>query len=143
MKDYLIYISLIVTVIVLAIVVLSPKDNNLGFRTGVQTQACTMNSTTEVTIGNEETTEILSAFSNRAWARIQQTYNATNTVFMAFDEGADATTASGLQLIHVGIGTSSPQFIDFGRSTDFPYVGAVDAITDLGTTTVLVSECRY
>ena len=93
---------------------------------------------TLVTIGDEASTQVLSATSGRSWARIQLVVDsldiATNTPSVAF--GSSATLANGLQL-----STSTP-FLEFGMDTDHPYSGIVSVITDKGSTTLRVSECR-
>jgi len=144
MKDLLPLTAVIMAVIALTFSFLGNSGVDLGARSGVQVQACTMNTTQTVTLGNQASTEVLAAYSNRAWARIQQLPNATNTVYLALDEGTAATAASGVHLLSAdAVSTSTDQLIDFGRSTDLPYTGAVTALTDTASTTILVSECRY
>ena len=105
---------------------------------------CTVSSVVAVTIGDDISTEVLAASTNRAWARISVGNNATNTVFASFDEGAAATLNNGigLNIANTG-GASSTPYIDFGITTPFPYNGAVTAITNYGTTTLLVTVCDY
>lgn len=105
---------------------------------------CTVSSVAAVTIGDDISTQVLAASTNRAWARISVGNNATNTVFASFDEGAAATLNNGIGLNTANAGgASSTPYIDFGITTPFPYNGAVTAITNYGTTTVLVTECSY
>lgn len=99
---------------------------------------CNMSATTTVVIGNQSSTQILAAHSLRAWATIQLPSLggvSTNTVSLNFD--APATLASGYEL-----STSTREF-SLGLNESFPFVGAVNAITSTGSTTIRVIECRY
>lgn len=113
-----------------------------GTGAGSQADACTVNTVTMATVGNQISSTILSAHANRAWARIQQPINATNTVNVAANAGAAATRVSGLQL-PASTTTSPVPYLDMGLATDFPYTGAVTGITDSGSSTVEVTECLY
>lgn len=94
------------------------------------------------TIGN-----VLATSTLRAWARISVGDNATNTIFLSFDEGAKAVADTGVPLNFAngtvgGEATSTP-FVDFGLKTNLPYTGAVSATAETGTTTLLITECNY
>lgn len=119
---------------------LSGKDT-LGSYAGFAAYDCSVSTSTTVVV-NPQSTTILAEHSRRAWASIQQPRNATNTIALSFNEGASAVANGGFQL---SIGTSSSPIneITFGLNTDFPYTGAVTGIASAGTTTVLVTECRY
>lgn len=93
-------------------------------------------------IGDDNSSTVLTAKSNRAWAKIQMPSNATNTAAVSFDEGAAATLVSGTLLGEVNA-TTTTESITFGLNTDFPYTGAVTAITNNSTTSVHVVECLY
>ncbi len=110
----------------------------LGGSTSLTKLKCTTNTVSSVAVGNELTTTVLPAYSNRAWARIQVADGEVEPIFLSFDEGADATVDNGLALT-----ATSTTFIDFGLNVEFPYVGAVTAITGSASTTVLITECRY
>lgn len=99
---------------------------------------CTTSTVASVTVGNDLTTTVLSAYSNRAWARIQVADGEVEPIFLSFDDGAAATVDNGL-----AITATSTTGMEFGLNTWFPYVGAVTAITGTASTTVLVTECRY
>jgi len=109
--------------------------------TSFTTKSCAVSTVTAAIVGNEASSAVLSAYSNRAWAKIELVETtsgvATNTPSISFDEGTDATLAGGLKL-----STSTPSIV-FGLNTDFPYTGAVTGITDVGSTTIRVTECRY
>lgn len=108
---------------------------------GVAATECSTASTTRMLIGNQSARVLLATSSPaRAWARIQQPYNATNSVFLQYNQGKSATVNDFLLGAN---GTSSQNHIDFGLNTDFPYSGSVTGITDVGSTTVLVTECKY
>jgi len=109
--------------------------------------SCNVRVSTKAVVGNESSATILSAHPNRAWARIQQPANATNTVYLSFDEGASAVSGSGMFLTDgitvIGYASSTLDNVVFGLNTDMPYNGAVTGITNTGSTTVLVTECIF
>jgi hypothetical protein len=107
----------------------------------INSRGCSVSSTLVAGVGNQVSSTVLSAKGNRAWARIQQPNNATNTVALSFDEGAAAVLGRGVSLNNNA--TSTIPDISFGLATAFPYTGAVTGITDIGSTTVLVTECSY
>jgi len=108
----------------------------------ISSQPCTVTTIAVATVGNQQSSTILATSSRRAWARIQQPINATNTVSISFNSSAPATLTSGLQLTPATT-TSADNYIDFGINTDFPYTGGVTGLTNLGSTTVLVTSCNY
>lgn len=101
-------------------------------------QKCEVNIVTAVTIGDDVSTTILSAASNRAWATIGVSGGETEPLFISFDEGAAATTDNGVILT-----ATSTTMIEFGLNTRFPYTGAVTGITGTASTSVMVTECKY
>lgn len=103
---------------------------------------CNNVTSTSTVIGNQVSTQVLATSSRRAWARIQQPINATNTVAISFAGGTAAVLGTGVQL-SPSTSTSPVPFVDFGLNADLPYVGAVQAITSTGSTTVLVTQCVY
>lgn len=113
-----------------------------GTGSGSQADACTVFTVSSVTIGNQQSTQILSSHANRAFATLQQPINATNTVNVSFATGTAATLTSGLQL-PAATSTSPSPSLTFGLATDKPYTGAVTAITNVASTTLLVTECLY
>ena len=121
------------------------KDINLSGGSGGQyARTCTVNTVAVALVGHQVSRTILSSYGLRAWARIQQPINATNTVQLAFDEGNAATLNSGLTLYAPQAnGSTTITHIDFGLNTDFPYTGEVTGITNVGSTTVFITECRY
>lgn len=137
-------IALIVFAIAGAILVGSfintPAQVAEGNGFGHLSRKCTVNATSSVTVGAGSSKTILSANSNRAWARIQNRLNATNTVSINFD--AAATTNSGLQLVGNNA-SATPAFIDMGLNNDFPFVGSVTARTNAGSSTIRVVQCVY
>jgi hypothetical protein len=107
----------------------------------VDSLKCDTSTITAATVGHQLTSRIFATSSNRAFAIVQLETTAggmaTSSVFLAFNEDVAATATSGIKL-----STSTPTFT-FGLNTDFPYIGAVQAITDSGSTTVRVTECTY
>lgn len=109
---------------------------------GLGARSCTVASSTVATVGHQFSTVILATTTNRAWARIAQPINATNTVSIAFSNDARATLTSGFSLTTA---TSTSPIVDreFGLNTDFAYTGAVTGLSSTGSTTIHVVECRY
>ena len=114
------------------------KSINLGG--GMEaSRDCDIISTSVIAIGASNATTILLATSGRSYARIQQARDigggyATSTPDLSF--GGTAVSGSNFAL-----STTTP-FIELGMTTDFPYTGAVTAITNTGSTTISVIECR-
>ena len=104
---------------------------------GVSASKCNVSSTEVASVGDDTSSTLLAANEVRAWAQIQNRFNATNTVHLSFDEGAAAVLHQGF---FVAPTSTSPEF---GRATRFPYTGAVTGITDSGTSTVLITECSF
>lgn len=105
---------------------------------------CDTYSSTSATVGADISSTILTAYSNRAYARIQVVNSASSTISLSFDEGADAVVGEGITLNQYELGgaTTTP-YIEFGLNTDFPYVGAITGITNMGSTTLQITECRF
>ncbi len=113
-----------------------------GQTTGPATQACTA-STSKVTIGHQLSTQVLATSSRRAWARVQVDQNATNTVALALND-VTATLNNGILINQALInGVSTTPILDLGLNTALPYTGSIKAITNLGSTTLLVTQCIY
>lgn len=117
------------------------KSESLGGQGGLSANSCAVSTVTMAGVGHQVSSTILSSSAARAWAQIELVTTtvgvATNTPSISFDEGAAATLASGVKL-----STTTP-IINFGLNTDFPYTGAVTAITDVGSTTIRVTDCIY
>lgn len=85
---------------------------------------------------------VVGTTTNRAYTRISQLDNATNTVSVSFSQGAAATLTTG-QVLSIGAATGTQYTLEAGLNTDFPYTDAITAITDKGSTTVIVTNCTY
>lgn len=121
-------------------VVFSQNDSVGGL---TQRSQCDVTTSSSVVVGDDVSATILSANSLRAWASIEQPINATSSVALSFNEGADAVLGQGFELTHATT-TSPVEKIVFGLNTDFPYTGAVTGITNgTASTTVVVTECEY
>ncbi len=117
-----------------------------GFASTAKAEAdsmkCSVSTVTAVAIGNQASTQVLATSTRaRAFAMIQQVRDAsgiaTSTVSISLENGYNATLGNGIQL-----STSTPS-LTFGLNTLFPYEGAVQAITNVGSTTLRVTECVY
>ena len=124
-----------------------------------QGATCDTAVSTSAIIGNEASVQLLATSSTRLWAKIQVANGASTTNWLSFaadslavvDTGValNATTTVGRSTIgneatttiefHVGGSFITEQV--FGINTDFPYTGAVQGITNYGSTTVTVTEC--
>ena len=104
---------------------------------GLTASKCNVSSVVSVKVGASNSVQVL-ASTTRAWARIWQP-TATSSIYVSFDEDAPAVILAGMELN----ASTTRGFIDFGRNTEFPYVGSVQAITSGGSTTIRVTECIY
>jgi hypothetical protein len=135
---FVIGVAVALTSVITALKQIEPQFAPLGSQA---TPKCSVSSTEVASIGHQLSSTILSANETRAYARIQTMPNATNTSTFSFDEGAAAVINEGASI--TGAGTTTTQFIEFGRATHFPYTGAVTGINSTGSSTVLVTECSY
>lgn len=103
--------------------------------------SCDTATASTVAIGNQASTEIQGTTTDRAYLRIEQPLNATNTVSISINDVA-AVIGRGLQLSNATT-SNETNFHEFGLTTVFPYTGAVKAITSTGSTTVVVTTCTY
>lgn len=108
---------------------------------GVNAPKCTVSSTETATVGHQLTTTLLAENGTRAYTRIQTRSGEGNTISLSFDEGAAAVVGEGLQLGNFA--STSENYIEFGRATNFPYTGAVTGITNTSSTTLMITECSY
>lgn len=92
-------------------------------------------------VGNDISSTLLSASSRRAWAVIQQPVNATNTVSISF--GGTAVDQQGYILADIASTTGHADEIFFGLNADLPSTVAIAGITNVGSSTVNVTECNY
>lgn len=144
-NEQLSQISLIVVLGVFILVTIglfstSGTGEKLGGQGGLGAQSCTMSATTSVMVGNQTALIAVPTSTRAAYVKIQQPMGATNTV--AFGFGAAPVFASGYRLA-----TSSasviPDSFTYGLNTDFPYTGAVYALTSAGTSSLNVIICNY
>lgn len=106
----------------------------------VSSYPCTVVTSTSTLVGSQVSTTILATSSRRAWARIEQPVNATNTI--AISIAGAAVIGQGVQLTPA-TSTSPVAFFDFGLNTDLPYTGTIQAIASTASTSVAVSQCVY
>ena len=104
------------------------------------TRKCTTTTSSLASVGNQNSLTLLAANPNRSYASIQQVRDsagvATSSVSLNF-AGGTAAVNSGYVL-----STTSPQ-VTFGKNTDFAWQGAVTGITNVGSTTVQITECVF
>ncbi len=141
MKKNIIIAALVVILVLLGYSMNHEDDTVLQGQGGIAANECTIFTQDAVAIGDDISTEVLASHARRAWAMVQQPENATNTV--AFGFGQAATLTDGLIMGDGGTATSSLDYLQVGLNTDYPFTGAVNAITDVGSTTVKVVDCRY
>ena len=104
---------------------------------GSATSLCDV-TTTKVSIGHQAATTLLSAGSYQ-WVQIVQPINATNTVYL----GIATTPVAGSGSYLTPATTTSPvQSVTLGFSVDRPFKGAIQAITNNGSSTVEVLTCK-
>ncbi len=136
-------IGIIIAVALVAVMVYSigRSDMPTAFK-GLGDSGCVTSTSSAEIVGHQVSRTVLPAYGSRAWAQITapgilEGAVATNTITISIDEGAAAVKNKGYVLT-----TTTPTIV-FGLNTDLPYTGAVTAITNVGTTSVLVTECRY
>lgn len=138
-------VAIAITIVVPSMVNQAPS---FGGGAGQVADACDTVTSSEVVVGaSAQVTTVVASHSGNAYSRISMQGDATSTVSLSFDEGAQAVNKQGVILGQNGgdggSATTSTQFVEFGRNTDFPYVGTVTGVTNTGTTTVAVTTCRY
>lgn len=110
---------------------------------GIGANSC-RSSSTITSVGHQQGVPLLATSSRRAWAtvqsiRVESTDNATNTIAVFFHDFVHNTNTIANSTYRIT--TTTP--LTFGLNTDLPFTGPVFALSDNGTTTVRVSECRY
>lgn len=130
----------VIVALIAMVLVMFGYNHAFGSASTTATPRCTVSTSTSALIGTQVSREILPASTRRAWASIQVPAQATSSIYLAFNAGTAASIGKG-----TGINTSasSSDRIVFGLDTDFPYVDAVQGITSVGSTTVLITECDY
>lgn len=115
--------------------------NLFGGEGGQGAASCDIISNANVAIGDDSSVEIVAGHAQNAYVVVTQPINATNTVSLAFGEDAVAG-ATGYKL---GSSTAEyhPNTLVFGLNSDFPYTGSIEAITNIGSSTIGVTICRY
>jgi len=113
----------------------APRDANQV--ASVLGEACDTTTVTSVTVGHEESIQVLATSTDRALTRLQVT-DEENVYTVSFLGGALATVGNGVELR-----ASTTDAIDFGIKTAFPYIGPVHVITSAATTSILVTQCLY
>lgn len=135
--------TIIVSILIAITGVFIAKSGTVFGQAGNLSQKSCVPTISTVNIGDDLSTELVSTSSNRAWLRIEVNQNATNTVALALND-LPAVVNSGIILNKANTnGASTTPHIEMGLNTDFPYVGAVSAITNIGSTTALVTQCIY
>lgn len=94
-----------------------------------------------VQIGNQASTQLSASSSRRSFMQIEQPINATNTVSLSLSVSA-AVSGSGPQLTPA-TSTSPVAIMMYGLNTDMNYIGPVQAITNSGSSTIVVTQCNF
>lgn len=92
----------------------------------------------KVAVGNQAVTQLLVAGSYQ-WVSVEQPINATNTVSIGMGFTPKADTGF---LLTPATSTSPVPYMRVGFAPDIPYRGALSAITNVGSTTVVVLSCK-
>ena len=103
--------------------------------------SCDSATVTKVVIGHQVSTTIQATTTRRAYTRIQQPLNATNTVSIALNNDA-AVSGNGI-VLPPATTTNMATLAEFGLTTPFPYTGPITAITSTGSSTITVTTCTY
>ena len=95
-----------------------------------------------VEVGDEATTALVSASKLRAWVMIQQPLNATNTLSLNITAG-DAVDGEGISLTNSTTTAGLLSYFEIGIDVDRPATSTIAGITNLASTTALVTDCLY
>lgn len=142
-KNHLVIIALVISVLAFLAPYVFKENKAFGSAATRGTPDCLVSTSTVALVGASNSRTILPENPIRAWAKIQQPLNATNTLALSFDEGAAASAAAGGIALANATTSSYQTDIEFGLDTDFPYTGAVTGSTSAASTTVLITECTY
>mgnify|MGYP001585164164 CR=1 FL=1 len=149
-KQKIFITALIAVILTMMVITALPEDkkNTTSVFAGKGDAGCAINNSTSTPIGNQASTRVFSTStpSILAFARISIGDDATNTVYLMFNNDATSTAAkAGIVLggANTNGATSTTNYIDFGLNALFPYTGSVQGRTDNGSTTVLVTSCVY
>lgn len=141
-KNHIVIIALVISVLAILAPYVLKENKALGSAASRATADCLVSTSTASLITSSASRQLLGTSTIRAWARIQQPLNATNTVQLAFNQDVAASPTSGVSLPNAT--TSQYQTsIEFGLNTDFPYTGAVTGSTSVSGAIVQVIECNY
>ncbi len=115
---------------------------------GTAADACASTTNAVMAVGKDIPSTLQGTTSNRAVLVIQQPRNATNTIAISTTIAAANFLTAGLQLGSTTVQANTaispiPTILMVGLNTEIPYTGAVSAISESGSTTVLVSTCNY
>lgn len=116
--------------------IFAPAEKALG---EIDSAGCQITKTV-LGVGNQSSVLLVGTSTNRASLHIQQIENATNTAYLSFGY-ASATVSGSTWRLASSTGVNKNAFI--GKNTDFPYTGPITVITDVGSSTLLVTECNY
>lgn len=117
------------------------KEEVLSGQGGVGATSCTIVASTTVGIGHQKSVEIVASAANNAYVIISQPVFATNTVALGLDGEANITTSA--YKLAPGTASTSPERLVLGLNSDFPFTGSIQARTNVGSTTIGVTVCRY
>lgn len=124
---------------------------NLSFGANASpgTRGCTPTATRVASVGNLNSLQVLATSSLRSYAIISVLPGTipTSTVFLTFNNDARATKDTGTGPVLSGTTTSpsatTTQTNAFGLNTDWAYTGAIQAITNMGSTSISITECLF
>ena len=122
-----------------------PQDIRAG-EGGPFADSCTVNTVTSKAVGTASTRIFATSTgpaNRRAWIRIQQPMNATNTIAIVMNQDVAATITSGILLPPATTTATLPGHIELGLNTNIPYTGSITAIAGTGGAVVNVTECLY
>ncbi len=119
----------------------APQPQTLRGEGGPAATTCIASSSI-IAIGHQQSRGLLATSSRRAWAAIGQPVNASNTVALSLNDVTASLTGATFKLTPATSTSARPDMV-FGLNTDFPYTGAIKALSDTASSTVLVTECVY
>lgn len=123
-------------ILVIGAVFLTTGGEEFSGQGGVTATACSISSQTRVSIGDDVSTQVVASDARNAYTLLQLALDESNAVYLGF--GQDAVTTGGLIL-----DASTDRSLAVGLNSDFPFTGAINAITNTSSTTLYVTVCEY
>ena len=129
-------LALIFTVFVIVIFANLKEEETFAGNGGVSATECDIFTQTAVSIGDDVSTEVVASHARNAYVLLELNVDETNGVYLGFG-------SAGVEDQGISLDASNITKLESGLNSNFPFTGAINAITDTSSTTLLVTVCRY